>query len=122
MLNVLIPFTDFDGTCADMEYVAQVMTKLLPISETPETQFANFELDKRPILEVYADSLWRPHVSVGDVLVFRDGTLHRTFTDPSMTRQRTSIDLRIFDATEPLSVYHGSPGFALPSLNMLTAA
>lgn len=121
MVNVLIPFTAFDGNCADMEYVAKATTTLLPVTESPETQFATFELDKRPILEAYAKNLWRPRVEVGDILVFRDGTLHRTFHEAGMKRQRTSIDLRVFDARDPLSVYHGSPGFRLPDLAPVTA-
>lgn len=114
MFNVLIPFTDFDGSCADMEYVARPLAKLLPITGKPETQFASFELDREPILEAFADSLWRPHLATGDICVFRDGTLHRTYVDRTMTRRRTSIDLRIFDAKNPLSVYAQSPRIPLP--------
>ena len=55
MFNVLIPFTDFDGSCADMEYVARPLAKLLPITGKPETQFASFELDRKPILEAFAE-------------------------------------------------------------------
>jgi hypothetical protein len=123
MVNILIPFTAFDGTCADMEYVACPVTRLLPITDKPETQFAGFELDRRPILDEYADFLWRPRLAVGDIIVFRDGTLHRTYSDNTMRRQRTSIDLRMFDLEDTLSAYVGSSAIALsrPIEQWLTA-
>jgi hypothetical protein len=39
-----------------------------------------------------------------------------------MTRQRTSVDLWVFDAEEPLSVYRGSPGLSLALPNSLWAS
>ena len=117
----LDPF-DFDGSCADMEFVARPTTTLLPVTDKPETQFASFELDRKPILEAFAEFLWRPLLVAGDICVFRDGTLHRTFVDSTMTRRRTSIDLRVFAPKNPLSVYARSPGIALPSLCDVVAA
>ena len=52
-------------------------------------------------------------MKTGDVAIFRDGTLHPTHWDMSMTRERTSIDLRVFDAQDPLTVYKGATGYRL---------
>ena len=100
LLNVLIPFIEFDGTCPDIELVAHPLTKLLPVTTSPETQFSTFELDEGPILDTFADYRWRPRLAVGDVVIFRDGTLHRTFSKHPMTRQRTRIDMRVFARRE----------------------
>ena len=45
-----------------------------------------------------ASAVWRPCLQAGDALVFDGGVLHRTHAAPTMHADRTSIEIRIFDA------------------------
>lgn len=44
------------------------------------------------------EEFWAPTVESGDVLVFLNGTLHRTYLKPAMERDRLSIEYRLFPA------------------------
>ena len=39
---------------------------------------------------------WAPALELGDVLVFLNGTLHRTHLQPTMEHDRLSIEYRLF--------------------------
>jgi hypothetical protein len=39
---------------------------------------------------------WAPSLELGDALVFLNGTLHRTYLQPTMQHDRLSIDYRLF--------------------------
>lgn len=42
------------------------------------------------------DEFWAPALELGDVLVFLNGTLHRTYLQPAMEHDRLSIEYRLF--------------------------
>ena len=44
-----------------------------------------------------AAAMWRPVMAAGDALVFAGHVLHRTHTHASMTRERSSVELRFLD-------------------------
>jgi hypothetical protein len=44
------------------------------------------------------ESFVQPVMNPGDALLFRGGVPHRTHVKPSMTQDRTSIELRFFPA------------------------
>ena len=39
---------------------------------------------------------WIPELEIGDALIFLNSVLHRTYTHPEMTRNRLSVEYRIF--------------------------
>jgi hypothetical protein len=43
-----------------------------------------------------SDEFWAPDLDLGDVLVFLNGTLHRTYLQPAMEKDRMSIEYRLF--------------------------
>jgi len=45
-----------------------------------------------------AADFWRPTMQAGDALVFDGGVLHRTHVTPAMRADRTSLEIRFFDA------------------------
>lgn len=76
---------------AGLEVVNQRLPGLLsPIELRSETVLARFT----------ADSLLRPGFEAGDALLFRGDILHRTHVTPSMTNDRTSIEVRFFSAND----------------------
>ena len=44
------------------------------------------------------EAFWRPDLAAGDALLFSGEVLHRTWVDPVMQTDRTSIELRLFAA------------------------
>jgi hypothetical protein len=70
-----------------LEFVAQELPQLLPSAQLSDTQIR--ELFER-------ESFWMPELEAGDALLFRGDMLHRTHVTPSMTQDRTSIELRFF--------------------------
>jgi hypothetical protein len=44
------------------------------------------------------ERLWHPALAQGDVLVFSNMTIHRTYVTPAMTRSRISLEIRCSDA------------------------
>lgn len=45
-----------------------------------------------------SDEFWAPDLDLGDVLVFLNGTLHRTYLQPRMEHDRVSTEYRLFPA------------------------
>jgi hypothetical protein len=57
------------------------------------------ELDETQVQMRFAsDDLMRPALAAGDALLFAGDVLHRTHVLPAMTRDRISLELRIFPA------------------------
>lgn len=121
LVGVVIPFTEFDGSCSDVELITLPMVTLYPPTDSPETQFASFELDHKMVLGKFGEHRWRPRLALGDVIVFREGTLHRSYVEPTMTKTRASVDLRVFGAVDPITVFRGADGILLPSFERIRA-
>lgn len=70
-----------------LEFVTRDLDRLLqPAELTEEAVRRRFS----------AEDFWRPIFRAGDALLFRGGVPHRTYVDPGMTGDRTSIELRFF--------------------------
>lgn len=55
------------------------------------------ELDDETLRRRFApEAFWAPALEPGDGLLFLDGTLHRTFVQPHMRRDRLSVEYRFF--------------------------
>ena len=92
LVTLWIPLHSCGGDCPALEFVARRQRQLLHFSELEDgnlrRQFA-FEDFQAPALDF------------GDALLFLNGTLHRTWVTPEMTRNRLSVDYRFFpSATE----------------------
>lgn len=44
------------------------------------------------------DEFWSPEMTLGDVLIFLNGTLHKTYVTEAMTQDRISVELRLMSA------------------------
>jgi len=64
----------------------------------PQDALLHFtELDDANLRRCFApDEFWAPALELGDVLVFLNGTLHRTYLTPAMERDRLSVEYRLF--------------------------
>lgn len=120
-VGISIPFVPYDGSRSDLELVPISLDELFPVTDSPETQFASFELDRREVMKRFGDKLWRPRLQLGDVILFRECTLHRSYVTGDMPNARASVDVRIFGATDPITVFRGADGILLPDLSRIKA-
>jgi hypothetical protein len=87
MLTCWITLTPCGVDAPGLEIVDQPIARLLaPHELTPDAVAARYG----------APSFACPTLNPGDALLLRGDTLHRTHVTPSMTRDRTSIELRFF--------------------------
>jgi ectoine hydroxylase-related dioxygenase (phytanoyl-CoA dioxygenase family) len=69
------------------------------IAESPGVLVAPANLTEERIRTRFpGESFVRPALYAGDALLFRGDVLHRTHVNSSMTRDRTSVELRLFPA------------------------
>ncbi|HMC14768.1 MAG TPA: phytanoyl-CoA dioxygenase family protein [Albitalea sp.] len=87
MLTCWIPLTPCGIDAPGLEFVVAPLTHLLAPHELMPTQVA---------ARYPASAFERPALNPGDALLLPGGTLHRTHVTPSMTHDRTSIELRFF--------------------------
>ena len=53
-------------------------------------------LNKVKLLELFdSHQFWSPEMTLGDVLIFLNGTLHQTYLTQSMKQDRLSLELRL---------------------------
>lgn len=90
MLNMVTCWIALDPCGKDapgLEIVVEKVDSVIPPielrNEAVQTRFA-------------IDKFWRPILGAGDALLFRGNYLHRTHVAPSMTKDRTSVELRFF--------------------------
>jgi hypothetical protein len=121
LIGISIPFAPYDGSRSDLELVPISLNELFPITQTPETQFGSFELDRHDVMRRFGNKLWRPRLQLGDIILFRECTLHRSYVTSDMPNARASVDVRIFGATDPITVFRGADGILLPDLQRIRA-
>lgn len=64
------------------------------------TELGDSDLRKRFV----AERFWAPEMEPGDALVFRNSLLHRTYISAGMTRDRTSVEYRLFPIAKATNV------------------
>lgn len=74
------------------------------LGEADKTPYEQISHEPQWVQEQYGDEkCWHPEMEPGDVLVFSNFTLHRTYQTPMMTEERISVELRCSALTEELS-------------------
>lgn len=116
MLVISVPFTDCGKNRPGIEFIAKPMKNQLPITKNSKTRFGHLELFDRDIPADLADSYWYPELTAGDVFIFDERTIHRSFRGEGLAGDRTSGDLRVFSARRYPEALKGHVGWSLPSL------
>jgi hypothetical protein len=70
-----------------------------PTEVLPTRADAPVFVDDAAVLARYGDQLWSPVVSAGDVMVFNHFILHRTHFTATMTKERQSVEIRVYPAS-----------------------
>ena len=83
-----IPLQDCGGDCPGLEFVRHRLDRLIHFS-----QLNDLTLRRRFARELF----WAPSLELGDGLLFLAGSLHRTYVQPEMRRDRLSVEYRFFE-------------------------
>jgi hypothetical protein len=92
LVTLWIPLQSCRGDCPALEFVARRQRQLRHYSELADDKLRR---------QFASEDFQAPALDFGDALLFLNGTLHRTWVTPEMTRNRLSVDYRFFpSATE----------------------
>ena len=89
MMTCWIPLTPCGVDAPGLELITTPVERLVPPSLLADPQLGGMFAN---------ENCQQPRMNPGDALLFRGSVLHRTFVTPEMTRDRTSIELRLFPA------------------------
>ena len=89
LLTCWIPLQACGVDAPGLEFVRRPLDNLLHYSELDDA-----ELRRR----FEPEEFWAPALELGDGLVFLNGTLHRTYESPAMSRDRLSVEYRLLTA------------------------
>jgi hypothetical protein len=98
LLNVWIPLTECGVHAPSLEVVVTDRRDLIAVAGLPDhaVPVERARIDERLVLEMFGPgALWRPNLSLGDMLVFAGTTIHRSHVTPQMTKPRLSVELRL---------------------------
>ncbi|HEV3332376.1 MAG TPA: hypothetical protein VG096_15405 [Bryobacteraceae bacterium] len=102
LLTCWVPLDPCEGDRPALEFVRRRLDSLLHYTE----------VDDATLRERFAPKeFWAPEVGLGDGLIFLNGTLHRTYVQPNMYRDRLSVEYRFFPASafEPRNSMQARP-------------
>jgi hypothetical protein len=89
LVTCWVPLVAAGGAAPGLELIALPLDRVL----------APGELVEAALREAFPDApRWTPEMAPGDALLLASGTLHRTHVTQEMTRDRTSVELRVFAA------------------------
>jgi hypothetical protein len=100
VINCWTPVTPCGGDYPKLEVVPCQNRRLLPVRPRPiipeneQYDFIHLELDK--IKDAFPDAVfWHPDLMPGDILMFSELVVHRTYVEPTMSKERISIEGRV---------------------------
>jgi hypothetical protein len=104
VINCWTPVTPCGGLYPTLEVVPCKNRRLLPVRPRPiipeneQYDFIHLELEK--IKEAFPDAVfWHPDLMPGDILMFSELVVHRTYVEPTMTMERISLEARVTGKT-----------------------
>ncbi|MEE3717259.1 hypothetical protein V2H45_10915 [Tumidithrix elongata RA019] len=91
MVICWIPLVDCFGDRPSLEFIKQPCDRLLHYDYLNDRKLENLFAPK---------DFWVPELKQGDMLIFLNGTLHRTYVTEAMKSDRTSIELRFMPSQQ----------------------
>lgn len=91
LITCWIPLTDCGRDRPGLQLIRRNLNQLLHYDYLNEDQ----------LRQCFApDEFWTPQMTLGDMLIFLNGTLHKTYVTESMTQDRISVELRVMSANK----------------------
>ena len=96
---------DWISTCQKSSISLLGLKKMLRIQTQKEANalnpYASLTIAEEEIQSRFqARDRWRPIFEPGDVMIFDQWTVHRTFVQPTMSQSRLSIEMRVIAETD----------------------
>jgi hypothetical protein len=95
ILTLWFPFRYEHGRMPSLEFLPVSLDDHLPTVSACGIDNNLFE----------AGAFWRPAYRLGDAMLLSGFVPHRTYIEPGMTRERTSVDFRFFASAVPAPIY-----------------
>ena len=92
MLNMVTCWISLDSCGLDAPGLELISERLGGLLSPPELRTESLQS------RFSAEEFWQPILEPGDALLFRGDIPHRTHVMPEMTKDRTSIEFRLFSA------------------------
>jgi len=93
-LTTWIPLCDCGIEAPSLEVYPRAIQDVLPVPDGVTGPY--LFCDTQTVLDRYGKDLWAPTFSAGDVLIFNHFVVHRTYITDGMTKERQSVDFRVF--------------------------
>lgn len=116
MLSMFTPFVSCGIDRPALELIPLPVTSFYDLAGAPETRFGHLEISDARIDRELPGARWHPPLEPGDVLLFAERTLHRSYLAPGMSSARTSVDLRFLPRSRRAQGFGGAPVIDLPEL------
>ena len=95
-LNVWIPLIDCGVDAPGLEIMARRTGSILP-TITSAGDYNQMEIDPALVYDSFPEQIrFYPTPKVGDAVLFLGTTVHRSHIAPTMTRERSSVELRFY--------------------------
>ena len=95
-VNVWVPLTDCGVDAPGLEIMARRTSVIFPTVTSPG-DYNQMEIEAEAVYRDFPEKVrFYPTPSVGDAVLFLGSTVHRSYIAPSMTRMRTSLELRFY--------------------------
>ena len=91
-ISCWVPLSECGADAPGLEFVARAMSDRL--ARTKANSHHGSEIDEEVVVSDFGRHLWHPELRPGDVIVFNNLTIHRSFLIEGMTKPRYSIEFR----------------------------
>jgi hypothetical protein len=103
ILNFWIPLVacgrDAPGLELVLDHPPGIVERAAPF-DVSKPDYSGIELPSQEILDRYgADKMWHPEMQLGDILVFSNLAIHRTYLREDMQNSRISLEVRCTDGS-----------------------
>jgi hypothetical protein len=93
-LTTWIPLCDCGIDAPGLELYPLALDEVLPAPDGVTGPY--LFCDAETVIARYGERLWAPALSAGDALIFNHFVVHRTYIRDGMTRERQSVDVRVY--------------------------
>ncbi|TAD88877.1 MAG: hypothetical protein EAZ99_12055 [Alphaproteobacteria bacterium] len=100
-VNLWVPLIACGQDAASLELVPVATDELLSLTSRSDSLHPTVEVDEETVFSRFGSECYRPVLAPGDVVLFNQHTIHRTYMPPAASQTRLSIEIRMCDHFNP---------------------
>ncbi len=97
-ISCWVPLNACGADAPGLKLVAHAMSDRMTPSTRSDSHHPGAEIDEDDVLREFGRYLWHPELGPGDVVVFNNLTIHRSFLTEGMAKPRYSIEFRVLSS------------------------